>query len=671
MPTHSLPHNTGDLILDNCDTLGFNPPNSRQVLRIALNLKYVIDNAVPIIYEIDEITSEKSEIVNGKVLEFAYQACGGDSGNKLSLQKYQAVLIFALLNLAKWYDTLANQELSNFKLYQTRSIATQRLCRMVIDKEEKQRLHFLFMQLLLRRYVINENDKDSEPMNSVELATDMHYTLVIGSSGFQRCLKWLWRGWIVQSRRDPTMFIKDDIVSSPHLFEHFNPNRIKTPKYQNILQIGFAILFLVLYTAVVNDKGGVEVEPIDPFELFFYLFTTGYVVDELVKFYYIGAPYFSFWNCYNNTLYGLIMTSMVIRFMSLNPYKLLNYSPEQLDSISYRILSCAAPLVWSRLLLYLETERFVGIMLVVLKHMMAESIVFFVLLFLIMIGFLQGFLGLDSADGKREISGPILSNLLITVLGEGSFQMFENFAPPYAGILYYTYSFIVTVILLNILIAFYANAYQVVVDNADDEYMALMSQKTLRFIRAPDEDVYVTPLNLIEVLFIPIMRLLPSSKSSDLSSFIMTVLYSPMLLYVSIKEVRQARRIKYNRIKKLPDDANEIDTIWDLTDGFFDSETSNIFSSNTSSGIAATQNRTQESLRLQREVEQTDEHFAVPKKWYKKVRKAVNKSIVEEEQSAKDVYEELNHKFESQNKAIKELSDKISYLTELVKNLQN
>lgn len=64
------------------------------------------------------------------------------------------------------------------------------------------------------------------------------------------------------------------------------------------------------------------------------------------------------------------------------------------------------------------------------------------------------------------------------------------------------YNFIVIVVLLNVLIALYNSAYQDVTDNAVDEYMALFSQKVVQAQRAPDENVYIAPLNLIETFCI-------------------------------------------------------------------------------------------------------------------------------------------------------------------------
>ena len=148
-------------------------------------------------------------------------------------------------------------------------------------------------------------------------------------------------------------------------------------------------------------------------------------------------------------------------------------------------------MMWSRLLLFLDAYKFVGAMIVVLKVMMKESILFFFLLAVVIIGFLQGFIGLDSSDGKNEATRRILISLVKAVIGSSSFDDMGKLVPPYASVLYYLYSFMLTVILMNILIALYSTAYAAIVENATDEYFALVAQKTLRYIRAPDQNLYV------------------------------------------------------------------------------------------------------------------------------------------------------------------------------------
>jgi hypothetical protein len=41
------------------------------------------------------------------------------------------------------------------------------------------------------------------------------------------------------------------------------------------------------------------------------------------------------------------------------------------------------------------------------------------------------------------------------------------------------------------LIALYNSAYEAISGNATDEYMATFAQKTMQFVRAPDENVFI------------------------------------------------------------------------------------------------------------------------------------------------------------------------------------
>lgn len=112
------------------------------------------------------------------------------------------------------------------------------------------------------------------------------------------------------------------------------------------------------------------------------------------------------------------------------------------------------------------------------------------------------------------------------------------------------------VILLNILIALYNSAYEDITDNAIDEYMALFSQKTMQFVRAPDENVFIAPFNLIEMLFliIPFEWWMDDARYNRLNDYVMGFLYSPLLVVTAILETRQAHHVRYNRRRGEEDD---------------------------------------------------------------------------------------------------------------------
>ena len=106
--------------------------------------------------------------------------------------------------------------------------------------------------MLCHRYTICVNGVDATPVSALEMAVDMHSTIVIGSSGYQRCIKWLWRGWIIQSSTDPHSYVLYKGAASQSFRTHFDPARIKTPLYQNILEIFLSIIYLIIFTIVVN-----------------------------------------------------------------------------------------------------------------------------------------------------------------------------------------------------------------------------------------------------------------------------------------------------------------------------------------------------------------------------------------------------------------------------------
>ena len=71
----------------------------------------------------------------------------------------------------------------------------------------------------------------------------------------------------------------------------------------------------------------------------------------------------------------------------------------------------------------------------------------------------------------------------------------------------------------------------------------------MQFVRAPDENVFIPPLNLIEVflLIIPFEWWLSSSRYERLNNYVMGVVYSPLLLITAWLEKKQAYKVKRNR----------------------------------------------------------------------------------------------------------------------------
>jgi len=95
-------------------------------------------------------------------------------------------------------------------------------------------------------------------------------------------------------------------------------------------------------------------------------------------------------------------------------------------------------------------------------------------------------------------------------------------------------------------VALFNQAYSVVTDNAVDEFLALFAHKTLNFIRAPDENTFCPPLNLIEIfLIIPLEPFLKKTTYQRINEWVLKVIYSPALAIIAFYESKSLSRSMY------------------------------------------------------------------------------------------------------------------------------
>ncbi|GAB7359190.1 hypothetical protein MBLNU230_g5257t1 [Neophaeotheca triangularis] len=560
---HSFHHESQGLLPRNTDELASPAFPAREVTMIALRLKYQLETIIPCEIEPDRVTKSHSDVITNQVIKTAKSAgkLGGESDD------YSACVVFCLLICKSWFLRQSDLELWDADLHKVRATACEVIAKIIIEDEEDH--HYLMQEVLLKRYSIIVNERPTVPANTVEKAVDMHALRVIGSSGYQKCVSYLWRGWLVQDFADPSRFVEYKDKTNTDYWKHFAPDRMRVPMYQNGLQMFMSFVFLGLYTGAINT-----INPsgdLDPVEALLYLFTLGFICDEGSKFWKVGRYYISFWNIFNCTLYTLLTVSFITRMVALS-HNMNSHRREEMNEFSYNFLAFTAPMFWMRLLLYLDGYRFFGAMLVVLKVMMKESIIFFALLICVLIGFLQAFVGMDQVDHKLDSTKFIVKEMINAILGSPEFSGWSRFAPPFGLILYYIYNFIITVILLNVLIALYNSAYEDITVNAVDEYMALFSQKTMQFVRAPDENVYIAPFNLIELFCVslPFEWWLSKPSYERLNDYVMGTIYSPLLLITAALETRTAKTVRRNRRRGEEDD----DTIeeWEQLAGALDLE---------------------------------------------------------------------------------------------------
>lgn len=391
----------------------------------------MIEQCVPCELEEEQITCANSRIITKKVIKAAKEAGG---------REHRACVVFCLLINKRWFSHQSVVELWDADLHRVRAVACEVLAKQIIETEED--TPYLQHSVLLRRYSVMVDGHATAPTNVIEKAVDMHALRVIASSGYQKCINYLWRGWLVQDENDPASFVDYKDKANTSYVAHLDPDRMRAPMYQNVAQMLISLTYLGLFTGAINtvNPGG----DIDVVEVLLYTFTLGFIFDEVTKFLKAGYHILGFWNAFNSVLYGFITVSLVFRFVAFSHPA--GEERHHYNTLSYNFLAVSAPMFWIRLLLYLDSYRFFGAMLVVLKVMMKESIIFFSLLGVIIVGFLQAFIGLDYADDQTaDDAAFIIKSMANALMQSPDFDGFEKFQHPFGLMLYYCFTFIVMV----------------------------------------------------------------------------------------------------------------------------------------------------------------------------------------------------------------------------------
>ena len=181
---------------------------AKEVTFVALRLKYQIEQVIPCELPEGRVTQPHSDVLTPKVLQTAKSA-GKVSGMD---KDYGECVVYCLLVCKRWFKQQAKLELWDADLHELRAVACERLAKEIVEAEDD--IEYLMQEVLLKRYSIVVDGEETEPTNAIEKAVDLHAVIVIGSSGYQKCVNYLWRGWLVQDEDDPSRFVDYKLKTS-------------------------------------------------------------------------------------------------------------------------------------------------------------------------------------------------------------------------------------------------------------------------------------------------------------------------------------------------------------------------------------------------------------------------------------------------------------------------
>ncbi|THH13643.1 hypothetical protein EW146_g6604 [Bondarzewia mesenterica] len=536
-------------------------PSSDTLAKLIRRLRALTLSLLPLEVSPDSINDPTSRVITPQVIS-AYIAAAGDFYEAVSTtlfsentptssilfnsrrRAFVRKLPYCLLRAHRGFMLDAHHDPADYGENLGRAAACEVLARKIVHIAPRERLS----SIMSTRFEYRQADGDIEMTSALEIAIDSHCTIFLSSSEAQDVVNYLWNGDLIQKNND-----HHDIDYVPYnenlnssFWGHLDPSRMAVPRYQNFMRIAIWLFFLAVYSQAVLEP----LDPMDPFhrrldnwEIVLYVMSLAFALEDGHKIYKLlhFATYraLSFWNIVSFSTDILLICAFILRVVGLA-------NGTHGDTL--------------QLVTVFDGYKYIGTMQICIARMLRESSIFFALLSVLGIGFLQGLYALDAADGQTD------SAMTVKLTSHETLRLLTNYVftmhSPAGLMLFYLWNVVTAIILLNVLISLFSSAYSDIVEDAEAEFLAYFAGKTVSLIRTPDSFVYPAPFNLIETFFIAPFEYAPdlsllipvhsfsaldrhvfnSSSYATINRYIMTVLFFIPLSLIALFESTKSQR---------------------------------------------------------------------------------------------------------------------------------
>ncbi|KAI0363530.1 calcium activated cation channel [Pilatotrama ljubarskyi] len=494
-------------------------PAPDTVTRLVKRVRTLTLRLLPVEVPKATLLDPTSRIITPQVIN-AYIAAAGD---------FMEALPYCLLRARKEFIWDADHNPADYEDNICRAIACAVLARRVTHQAPPDKMGLLMSTRFRYR---RPDGKISGRASALELAVDTHCTIFLSSSEAQDVVHDLWTGRLTlkQDGDGDVTFVPYSEVACGGFFSHLDPHRLGVPFYENIFRIVVWLFFLLTYSLAIREpleKLHPDYDGLDIWEIFLYAISLSFTIEDLHKILklltLVSWNAFSFWNVVSFITDCLLTAAFILRMSGIAS------SGEQSAMFKVHSFQCL------KLIPVFDGYQFVGTMQICVARMLQESGIFFSLLALLGIGFIQGLYALDVADGQSDHPHEIMHGLIQALLQNPTYDMFES--SPAGLTLYYLWNVATVIILLNVLISLFSSAYDDVSEDASAEYLTYFASKVISMIRAPDEFVYPPPFNVIEVFFVaPLEYVLSTETYTRINRYVMVVVFFVPLSMIAIYE---------------------------------------------------------------------------------------------------------------------------------------
>ncbi|KAI1610744.1 hypothetical protein EDD36DRAFT_442295 [Exophiala viscosa] len=323
----------------------------------------------------------------------------------------------------------------------------------------------------------------------------------------------------------------------------FKLSRLRVPRYRNILStMSFAVL-LGLFVAVLVERS-LEITPL---EVFFWFWTAGYMLDEIVGFNEQGFSLYlaSFWNIFDLGILLILFIHLALRIYGI---VMPDVKKHTVANMAYDVLAADAVLLFPRLFSVLDHYRYFSPLLIGFRYMATDLVAVSLLIVISCSGF---FVALTLSFGNEGIDTP--SSVAYALL-----QMVMGFTPaawdrwPGYNILGKTiltlFLFICHFLVVTILVTVLTNSFTAIVRNANEEHQFLFAVNTISHVKSDALFSYVAPTNILQWVLVPLRYCLPFRQYVKINRTMIKITHFPLLFSIFVYEKSVLQSAAYDSI---------------------------------------------------------------------------------------------------------------------------
>ncbi|KAL2267602.1 hypothetical protein VTJ83DRAFT_4879 [Remersonia thermophila] len=306
----------------------------------------------------------------------------------------------------------------------------------------------------------------------------------------------------------------------------FKLSRLRVPRYRRLFSTCSLLILIGLFLAVLGQRSS----RITSVELVFWIWSAGFMLDELVGFSEQGLSFYvmSFWNIFD---LGILVLLMVYYCMRI--YGVFLLDPHQWNQNAYDVLAVNAVLLLPRVIGILDHHRSFSRLLISLRLLMLDLGAIFVLAFICCGGFFVFFAFSKNPDGPTAIAYKLFQALLGFTPSAWDMWSSYNWMGKTLLVLFLVMSHFVVI---AILIAVLTNSLMVINSRATEEHQFTFAVNTMAMAKNDAPFCYAPPLNIFAWALMPLSYAMPRRQYVWLNHTVLRVTHFPLLFGIYFYE---------------------------------------------------------------------------------------------------------------------------------------